>query len=79
MHGCIGKDDPALARRIQIGINVHDGIRPFGRLVASAAFAGTVIGVLQAVYCKSIQIMRCCIDRTVSGQGSNLRILAVLS
>ena len=73
-------NDFAVARRIHVAVNVHNGVRS-GWLLAAAGdiFSGSGIQMLQAVHRAAIQVMGRSVNRAFTGQRGDLFILAVLA
>ena len=61
------------------GIHIDQYIRSFRSLIASGAFAGTVLRMLKAVDFKASQVMRGRINRSMSGRLRDLRIITILA
>lgn len=78
VHGFRAVHNAGITGRIQVGVDVHQPIRPFGLISAARnAFARTGKVMLDAVHRDAVQIVRGGVDFAVTGKGGNLQILAV--
>ena len=73
-------DHFAVARRIHVAVNVHNGVRSGWLLAATGdVLSGSGIQMLQAVYRAAVQVMGRSVNRAFTGQRGNLFVLAVFA